>query len=77
MRLHAAPDHGVVGAVATAIADQGGIVMAVDVAESGPTRLVLDITCSAVDAKNAGQAAGRDRQDAGTVRRRVLAMDAA
>jgi malate dehydrogenase (oxaloacetate-decarboxylating) len=53
MRLHTAPDHAVVGAVATAIAHAGGIVMAIDVAESSHTRLVVDLTCSAGDAEHA------------------------
>ncbi|MEO9322390.1 NAD-dependent malic enzyme [Nocardioides sp. C4-1] len=53
MRLHTAPDHSVVGAVATAIAEAGGIVTAIDVAESANTRLVLDVTCSAGDADHA------------------------
>ncbi|CAB4727355.1 MAG: NAD-dependent malic enzyme [Actinobacteria bacterium] len=53
MRLHTAPDHGVVGAVATAIASAGGIVTAIDVAESGNKRLVVDVTCSASDADHA------------------------
>jgi malate dehydrogenase (oxaloacetate-decarboxylating) len=50
MRLHTAPDHGVVGAVATAIASQGGVVTAIDVTESRHDRLVVDVTCSAADA---------------------------
>jgi malate dehydrogenase (oxaloacetate-decarboxylating) len=50
MRLHTAPDHGVVGAVATAIASAGGIVTAIDVADSSHERLVVDVTCSAADA---------------------------
>ena len=53
MRLHTPPDHGVVGEVATAIARAGGIVTAIDVAESTTTRLVLDVTCSAGDADHA------------------------
>ena len=53
MRLHTAPDHGVVGAVATAIAQSGGIVTAIDVAESSHERLVVDVTCSASDADHA------------------------
>ncbi len=53
MRLHTAPDHGVVGQVATAIATAGGIVTAIDVAESTSVRLVLDVTCSAGDAEHA------------------------
>ena len=55
MRLHADPDHGVVGAVATTIAECGGIVTAIDVAESSNTRLVLDVTCSAGDADHAAE----------------------
>ncbi|GAA5140314.1 NAD-dependent malic enzyme [Nocardioides marinquilinus] len=55
MRLHTAPDHRVVGSVATAIAEAGGIVTAIDVAESSNTRLVLDVTCSAGDADHAHQ----------------------
>jgi malate dehydrogenase (oxaloacetate-decarboxylating) len=53
MRLHTAPDHGVVGAVATAIAKAGGIVTAIDVADSSHDRLVVDVTCSAADADHA------------------------
>jgi malate dehydrogenase (oxaloacetate-decarboxylating) len=53
MRLHTAPDHGVVGAVATAIASAGGIVTAIDVADSSHERLVVDVTCSAADADHA------------------------
>ncbi|MCW2791264.1 MAG: hypothetical protein JWO76_362 [Nocardioides sp.] len=53
MRLHTAPDHGIVGAVATAIAQAGGIVTAIDVTESSHERLVVDVTCSASDADHA------------------------
>ncbi len=53
MRLHTAPDHGIVGSVATAISHAGGIVTAIDVADSSHQRLVLDVTCSASDADHA------------------------
>ena len=53
MRLYTAPDHGVVGAVATAIASSGGVVTAIDVTESRHDRLVVDVTCSASDADHA------------------------
>lgn len=49
MRLHTAPDHGVVGTVATTIAEGGGVVTAIDVTESRHDRLVVDVTCSAAD----------------------------
>jgi malate dehydrogenase (oxaloacetate-decarboxylating) len=55
MRLYTAPDHGVVGRVATAISDGGGIVTAIDVAESSHDRLVVDVTCSASDSEHAGE----------------------
>ena len=44
MRLYTAPDHGVVGHVATAISTAGGVVTAIDVAESSHVRLVVDVT---------------------------------
>ena len=53
MRLHTAPDHRVVGQVATAIGEAGGVVTAIDVAESSHERLVVDVTCSAADAGHA------------------------
>ncbi|WP_243058364.1 NAD-dependent malic enzyme [Nocardioides sp. SR21] len=53
MRLHTDPDHGVVGAVATAIAQAGGVVTAIDVTDSSHQRLVVDVTCSAADAEHA------------------------
>lgn len=53
MRLHTAPDHGVVGAIATAISEVGGIVTGIDVAESSHERLVVDVTCSASDGEHA------------------------
>ncbi len=52
MRLHTAPDHGVVGAVATAIAARGGVVTAIDVTESRHDLLVVDLTCSAADSEH-------------------------
>ncbi|WP_337191846.1 NAD-dependent malic enzyme [Nocardioides flavescens] len=55
MRLHTAPDHGVVGQVATAISSAGGVVTAIDVVDSMAERLVLDVTCSAGDADHAKQ----------------------
>jgi malate dehydrogenase (oxaloacetate-decarboxylating) len=53
MRLNTTPDHGVIGSVATALAAAGGIVTAIDVAESSNDRLVVDVTCSAQDAAHA------------------------
>jgi hypothetical protein len=52
MRLYTAADHSVVGAVATTIAHNGGVVTAIDVAESRHDRLTVDVTCSAADAEH-------------------------
>jgi malate dehydrogenase (oxaloacetate-decarboxylating) len=49
MRLYTTPDHAVVGQVATSLAQAGGIVTAIDVAESSHERLKVDVTCSASD----------------------------
>ena len=53
MRLHTDTDPAVVGRIATAIASSGGIVTALDVAESRHDRLVVDVTCSATDSEHA------------------------
>jgi malate dehydrogenase (oxaloacetate-decarboxylating) len=58
MRLYTDPDHGVVGEVATCIAHAGGIVTAIDVAESAHDRLVVDVTCSASDEGHSRQLVG-------------------
>jgi malate dehydrogenase (oxaloacetate-decarboxylating) len=50
MRLHTTPDNSHIGTVATAISGAGGVVTAIDVAESRHDRLVLDVTCSASNA---------------------------
>ena len=46
IRLHTSPDYAVVGRVATVIAEQGGIVTAIDIADSRHDRLTVDVTCS-------------------------------
>ena len=55
MRLYTAPDHGVIGTVATRIAEAGGIVTAIDMAESRHDRLVVDVTCSAANEEHSLQ----------------------
>jgi malate dehydrogenase (oxaloacetate-decarboxylating) len=55
MRLYTDPDHAVVGQVATCIASSGGIVTAIDVAESTHERLTVDVTCSAADEAHSQQ----------------------
>ena len=68
MRVHAAPDHGVVGILATAVAQGGGVVTGIDVAESRHDMIVVDVTCSAADADHAQElVAAADAIDGVTV----------
>jgi malate dehydrogenase (oxaloacetate-decarboxylating) len=55
VRLYAQPDASVVGRLATAVADAGGLVTAVDVSESRHDRITIDVTCSAVNGEHAEQ----------------------
>jgi malate dehydrogenase (oxaloacetate-decarboxylating) len=53
VRLHTDVKPVLIGHVASAIADHGGIVTALDVTESRHDRLVVDVTCSATDSEHA------------------------
>jgi malate dehydrogenase (oxaloacetate-decarboxylating) len=53
VRLLADPDPAVVGRIATAVGAAGGVVTAIDVAESRHDRLTVDVTCSAVNGEHA------------------------
>ncbi|HET7399470.1 MAG TPA: NAD-dependent malic enzyme [Intrasporangium sp.] len=50
VRLHTGTDPAVIGALAVKVADAGGITTALDIVDSHPDRLVIDLTCSASDA---------------------------
>jgi malate dehydrogenase (oxaloacetate-decarboxylating) len=55
MRLHTDVDPSLVGGIATAISGEGGIVTALDVAESRHDRIVVDVTCSATNSEHADE----------------------
>jgi malate dehydrogenase (oxaloacetate-decarboxylating) len=55
VRLQASPDPAVVGRIATAVGAAGGVVTAVDVAESRHDRITVDVTCSAVNGEHADE----------------------
>ena len=55
VRIHSGTDPAVVGQLATAVSDAGGIVTALDVVESRHDRLVVDVTCSAANADHADE----------------------
>jgi malate dehydrogenase (oxaloacetate-decarboxylating) len=53
VRIYAEPTGTVVGLVATAVGAAGGLVTAIDVAESRADRITIDVTCSAVNGEHA------------------------
>ncbi|MGH8961710.1 MAG: NAD-dependent malic enzyme [Jatrophihabitantaceae bacterium] len=53
VRLYAAPSSAVVGMLATAVGAAGGLVTAIDVSESRPDRVTVDVTCSAANGEHA------------------------
>ncbi|CAN5858203.1 NAD-dependent malic enzyme [soil metagenome] len=53
VRMTASLDPGFIGRVATAIGDAGGVVTAIDVADSRSDAIILDVTCSAADGEHA------------------------
>jgi malate dehydrogenase (oxaloacetate-decarboxylating) len=53
VRLQASTDPSVVGRVATAVGDAGGVVTAIDVANARYDRITIDVTCSATDGQHA------------------------
>ena len=68
VRLLADPDPAVVGRIATAVGAAGGVVTAIDVAESRHDRITVDVTCSAVNGEHAEEVvAGLGRVDGVTV----------
>ncbi len=55
VRVHAIPSPVLVGTIATSVGGCGGLVTAIDVADSRPDRMTIDITCSAADTDHADE----------------------
>src|SRR6195952_5291699 len=55
VRLEVPADAAAVGRLTTAVGEAGGVVTALDVTESHPERIVVDVTCSASDQAHAEQ----------------------
>ncbi|MDQ6897369.1 MAG: NAD-dependent malic enzyme [Actinomycetota bacterium] len=55
VRIHSGTDPAVVGQLATAVSDAGGITTALDIVESRHDRLVIDLTCSASNGDHAAE----------------------
>src|ERR1700710_760976 len=53
VRLEVPADAAAVGRLTTAVGNAGGVVTALDVTESYPERIVVDVTCSASDQAHA------------------------
>jgi len=55
IRMNASLDPGVVGRIATVVGVAGGVVTAIDVAESRSDSITVDVTCSAADGAHADE----------------------
>ncbi|MEO9139710.1 MAG: NAD-dependent malic enzyme [Jatrophihabitans sp.] len=55
VRLFAVPSASVVGELATAVGNAGGLLTAIDVSESRTDRITVDVTCSATNGDHAGE----------------------
>ena len=53
VRLYSAPSPSVVGELATAVGHAGGLITAIDVSDSRPDRITVDVSCSAVNGEHA------------------------
>ena len=54
MRVQLGADPLGIGRITTAVGEAAGTVVAVDIVESHPDRLIVDLTCNAADARHAG-----------------------
>ncbi len=55
VRVHTGTDPAVIGTLATAVSNSGGITTALDIVESRHDRLVIDLTCSASNGDHASE----------------------
>jgi malate dehydrogenase (oxaloacetate-decarboxylating) len=71
VRLYAVPSASVVGELATAVGQAGGLVTAIDVSDSRPERITVDVSCSAVNGEHAAEIVEAMRAVAGVTVHRV------
>ena len=71
VRLYAVPSPSVVGELATAVGRAGGLVTAIDVSDSRPDRITVDVSCSAVNGEHAAEIVEAMRAVDGTTVHRV------
>jgi malate dehydrogenase (oxaloacetate-decarboxylating) len=71
VRVYAVPSASVIGHLATAVGVAGGLVTAIDVSESRPDRITIDVSCSAVNGEHAGELVEAMRGVAGVTVHRV------
>ena len=71
VRLYAVPSPSVVGELATAVGQAGGLVTAIDVSDSRPDRITVDVSCSAVNGEHAAEIVEAMRAVAGVSVHRV------
>ena len=71
VRVHAGTDPAVIGTLATAVSNSGGITTALDIVESRHDRLVIDLTCSASNGDHANEVVDAIREVPGVTVHKV------
>ena len=71
VRVYAVPSSSVVGSLAIAVGEAGGLVTAIDVSESRPDRITVDVSCSAVNGEHATELVDAMRAVTGVTVHRV------
>ena len=71
IRLYAKPSSSVVGELATAIGQAGGLVTAIDVSDSRSDRITVDVSCSAINGEHATEIVEATRAVPGVTVHRV------
>jgi malate dehydrogenase (oxaloacetate-decarboxylating) len=71
VRVHAVPSASVVGQLATAVGAAGGLVTAIDVSDSRPDRITIDVSCSAAHGEHAAELVEAMREVTGVTVHRV------
>jgi malate dehydrogenase (oxaloacetate-decarboxylating) len=71
VRVYADPSASVVGELATAVGRAGGLITAIDVTESRPDRITVDVSCSAANGEHAAEVVEAMRSVPGVTVHRV------
>ena len=77
VRAYAVPSPSVIGELATAVGQAGGLVTAIDVTESRTDRITVDVSCSATNGRHAEEIVEAMRAVPGVTVHRVSTISSA